>query len=202
MALVVPQLAIDAVLSQQLSVAAALDGAASGNDDDFVHLDHRGQTVGRPDHGAALGDLQQRAVDRGLRGLVERRGRLVEQQHRGVADDGAGDGDALALAAGQRVAALADDGVVSLRQAHDVAMDLGLLGRLLHLGIGSAFLAEADVLPQRHVEQHIVLEHDRHAAAQRIARDLADVDAIDGDAALIGHVEPQDQVQQRALAGA
>ena len=47
---------------------------------------------------------------------VERAGRLVEQQDRRVAQDGAGDGDALALAAGQRHAALAEQGVVALRQ--------------------------------------------------------------------------------------
>ena len=37
---------------------------------------------------------------------------------------------------------------------------------------------------------------------QRLARDLADVDAVDGDAALVGHVETQDQVEERALARA
>ena len=31
---------------------------------------------------------------------------------------------------------------------------------------------------------------------------LADIDAVDGDAALVRHVEPQDQIEQRALAGA
>jgi hypothetical protein len=47
---------------------------------------------------------------------VERRGRLVEQQDRRVAQDGAGDRDALALAARQHDAALADRRVVALRQ--------------------------------------------------------------------------------------
>ena len=61
------------------------------------------------------------AVERVLHGAlalrVERRGRLVEEQDRRVLEDRAGDGDALALAAGQRHAALADLGVVALRQA-------------------------------------------------------------------------------------
>ena len=42
---------------------------------------------------------------------VERRGRLVEQQDARVLQDGAGDRDALLLAAGELQAALADHGV-------------------------------------------------------------------------------------------
>jgi len=134
--------------------------------------------------------------------LVERRGRLIEQQHRGIADDGTGDRDTLALPARQRIAALADLGIVFIRQAHDVAVDLGLLRRLLDFLIGRAFLAEPDVFPDRHVEQHVFLEHHRHAATQGFAGHLADIDAVDGQAPLIRHVKAKDQVQERALAGA
>ena len=67
--------------ASNLRVRAALDRLAARDHDDLVHLDHRGQAVGRPDHGAPLRDLQQRAVDRGFRGLVERRGRFIQQQH-------------------------------------------------------------------------------------------------------------------------
>src|SRR6185312_8309381 len=100
-ALVVPESAIHAVGGKQLLVRTALDRLAARYHDDLVHLHHRGQAMGREDHGTALGDLEQRTVDRGLGGLVERRSRLVEQQHRGIADNGAGNRDALALSARQ-----------------------------------------------------------------------------------------------------
>ena len=58
-----------------------------------------------------------RLLHRALALGVERAGRLVEEEHRGVAQDGAGDGQPLALAAGQHHAALADVGVVALRAA-------------------------------------------------------------------------------------
>ena len=45
----------------------------------------------------------------------ERRGRLVEDQDRGILQDHPGDGDALALAAGELDAALADLGVIARR---------------------------------------------------------------------------------------
>ena len=59
--------------------------------------------------------LVQRLLHARLGLVVERRGRLVEQQDRRVAHDGAGDREALALAAGQGHAVLADRRVVALR---------------------------------------------------------------------------------------
>ena len=56
---------------------------------------------------------------------VERAGGLVQDQDARVLQDDAGDGDALLLAAGELVAALADDGVVALGQLHDAVVDGG-----------------------------------------------------------------------------
>ena len=53
-ALVVPELAVGAVAREQFGMRAALDRLAARDHDDLVHLDHRGQAVRRPDHGAAL----------------------------------------------------------------------------------------------------------------------------------------------------
>ena len=64
---------------------------------------------------------------------VERRGRLVEQQQRRVAQQGAGDGDALALAAREARAALAEIGVEPLRQPAQEFGGIGRLGRLPEL---------------------------------------------------------------------
>ena len=80
-------------------------------------------------------------------------------------------------------------------------MDFRLARGLLDLLIGRALLAEPDVLADRHVEEHVLLEYDRHALAQRLPRDLSDIDAVDGHASFIWHIEPQDQIEQRALAG-
>ena len=55
----------------------------------------------------------ERVLDFLLGVAVERRGRLVEQQDRRAFENGAGDGDALLLAAGQLQAALADLGLVA-----------------------------------------------------------------------------------------
>ena len=62
-------------------------------------------------------DAVERRLDFALGVDVERRGRLVEDQDRRRLQDGAGDGDALLLAAGELQAALADLGGVAVGQA-------------------------------------------------------------------------------------
>ena len=57
-----------------------------------------------------------------LGGRIERRRGVVEQQQPRVAGEGAGEGDALALPARQRDAALADDGVEAVGQVADEAV--------------------------------------------------------------------------------
>ena len=77
--------------------------------------------------------MRSRSSARLMRGLgldVERAGRLVEDQDRRVLEDGAGDGEALALAARQRGAALADDEVVAAGLlGEDEVVRLGELAR-------------------------------------------------------------------------
>ena len=56
-------------------------------------------------------------LDEALALVIEGGGGLVEDEERGIAKDGAGDGEALPLAAGEEGATLADAGVVALRKA-------------------------------------------------------------------------------------
>ena len=121
----------------------------------------------------------QRLLHRALALGVERAGRLVEQQDRRVAQDRAGDREALALAAGEHHAALADLGVVALRQPGDELVRRGGAGRRLDLGVAGLRPAEADVLARRGGEDHRLLRHQRDCAAQVGARQLAQVDAVE-----------------------
>ena len=89
-------------------MGAFLDDAAVLHDQDAVGLEHGRQPMRDDQRGAALHQLLQRRLHQRLALGVERRGGLVEQQDRRVAQDGAGNRHALALAAGQRHAAFAD----------------------------------------------------------------------------------------------
>lgn len=93
---------------QNLHRRAFRDDAAAGEQDEMIAvLSGEGQVVhGRYD-GEAEGATQ--AVDefehRLLAADVERRGRLVQQQQRGLLGERAGDADPLAFTPGQRLAA-------------------------------------------------------------------------------------------------
>ena len=82
---------------------------------------HRRRAVHDDEHRAAREDRAQRGLDGGLGVDVERRQRVVEHEDPGPADDRPGQGEALALAAGQRQALLADAGVEAPRQVEGEA---------------------------------------------------------------------------------
>ena len=66
---------------------------------DAVRLAHGGQAVGDDDGGAVAADHVQRTLDRGLGFVVHRAGGLVQDQDGRVFQNGARQGQALALPA-------------------------------------------------------------------------------------------------------
>ena len=97
-------------------MVALLDDAAALEHVDAVGVEHRREPVSNQDrdHVGALGDVADGAADLLLGQRVELRRRLVEHEEVRLAEQGAGDGQALLLAAGDLHPALADDGVESL----------------------------------------------------------------------------------------
>src|SRR5690606_4512087 len=90
--------------------------------------------VAVPDRIGAVGDEERRpsfhedveGLDDLVFGLdVDGAGRLVEDEDRRVLEEGAGEGDALALAAGELHPSLADEGVVPLGELDDEVVGAG-----------------------------------------------------------------------------
>ena len=131
---------------------------------------------------------------------IQRAEGLVKQQHLGLHRQGAGQGNALALAARQlgREAFGNPVQLHQLEQAHHLLADLGLAGALaarLHAQ------AEGHVLEHGHVaEQRVVLEHEAHVALAHM--DIGGVFAAEVDAAHVGRLQARDDAQQRGLAAA
>ena len=186
---------------------ALLDDAAVVEHDQPVHARDGREPVRDRDHGLACHQRAEALLDRGLDLAVERRGRLVEHQDRRVLQDHARDRDALALAARELDAALADLRVVAapalpVLELEDELVRLRAPRRVLDLGVGRVGPAVADVVADRAVQQRGVLRHHRDLRAQALLRDARDVLPVDQDAAALEVEEAQQQVDQRRLAGA
>ena len=160
-------------------MVALLGDLARLDGDDPVALADRRQAVGDDDHGAAMGDHPQVLLDDLLALGVERRGRLVEDQDPRIADQRAGDGDALALAARQVGAALLDDRVVAVRELEDELVRAGKLGRRDHRFHRPGRIGQRDILADRAVEQDILLKDDADLAPQPGGIDQREVDSVD-----------------------
>ena len=125
---------------------------------------------------------------------IERRQRLVEQQHRRMRDERPRDGHALLLAAGQLVRiALAETREPNVGERFgDFRADLPAR-RLRHLE------RKRDVALDGHVrKERVALEHRAHRPV--FGRPVGEILPVEQDAASIGQVEARDHAQERRLA--
>ncbi len=146
--------------------------------------------------------LAQAEPDPRLGGRVDGGGCVVEDEHARVDRERTRDRDPLALAARERDAALADDGVVALRQPLDELVRLGEPCDARHVLVGELGQSEGDVLAHGRGEEERLLRDDADLAAQRAQRHVADVDAVERDAAGRHVVEARHERGERRLAGA
>ena len=87
-------------------------------------------------------ELLDGLANQGLVLNVHGAGGFVEDEDRGIAEHGPRQGDSLPLAAGKAAPALADQGVILLRQRHDELMGISSLCRLddpVAAGVGSPY---------------------------------------------------------------
>ena len=101
---------------------ALLDDPAAVDDDDAVGVTQGGETVRDRDGGAPLGEGIERALDLLLGFGIEGGGRLIEDQNARIVDQGARNGNALALTARKREAAIPDTGIIALGERNDKVM--------------------------------------------------------------------------------
>ena len=98
----------------------------------------------------AAQDVSQRALNLVLRRAVNRTGGVIQDEDARIGQEGTGNGDPLALSAGERYAPFAYHGVVPVFEAHDEIVGLGLFRHGLNLlAAYRPAHAKGDVLCQR-----------------------------------------------------
>ena len=168
---------------------------------DAVGVPDGREPVGDGDRGAVARDVLQRPLNGRFGLVVHGAGRLVEDQHGRVLQDGPGDRDPLALASRELLAALAHDRLVSAGEPQDEVVRFGQARRLFDLVVGRVPTPVDDVLAHRPMEQEDVLAHESNRRAQVLEADILDGHAVEGDPAVAHVIEPEEQLHQRALSG-
>ena len=130
-------------------------------------------------------------------------GRLVQDQHRGVGQEGARERDQLPLPGGQPAPALADVGVVAVRQRLDelVGADRPRAAASICALVASG-RPKRDVVGDGAAEQEVLLRHHGDHAAELRLGQVAQRDAVDRDPPLQRVVEARQQPGDRGLARA
>ena len=95
---------------------ALFDDLAFVEDDDLVGLEYGVEAVGDGDGGASLHEFACGFFEQGFGFGVERGGGFVEDKDGRVFEEGAREGEALGLSAGEAGAAFTDDGFVFFGQ--------------------------------------------------------------------------------------
>src|SRR5207249_2148839 len=113
-----------------------------------------------------------------------------------------GESDPLALAARKAAAALPGRGVVTLGQSRNDLVHLRGPRGFLHLLVARSRSPDADVLPDRDVEEKGLLEDDADLRSQRLLGDLPKGEPVEPHPPALRIVEAENETEHRALAGA
>src|SRR5581483_151056 len=159
--------------------------------------------MGNQQRGASLQEAMDGLLDFVLGRAVDGAGRVVEHQDARVGQQGARDGDALALPARKGDAAFANQRIVAIFEAGDEGAGLGIMRGLLD-GFPVSIFAEAigDILGNSAREKEDVLLDAGYLRAQRVEAPFSHVHAIDENAPLIDIVDAVDQLCERTFARA
>ena len=143
----------------------------------------------------------QGIVDKFLRRGIEGAGRFVENKHRRVAHQPAGDFQPLPLAAAEIRPAFLHDGRISLRPEQDFVVDTGVARCGEDGFIRNCRVPQGDVVAQGREKERVFLRHHGNGPAQYFLGNLVPQMAVEQDLARPGLVEARDQARQGRLSG-
>jgi len=139
-------------VEHQFLVRAALGDLAVLENEDLIRVTDRGESVSDDKRCAAFHQRVEAVLDHRLGFAIERRCGLVEDENPRIGHDGAGDGNALFLAAGEAHASLAHDRVVLVGESLGKFVDVCDMCGLQHVLARGLRIAEGDVVVDRFSE--------------------------------------------------
>src|SRR3954471_2053333 len=193
---------IHAARIHQGRMAPPFDHAAIFHEQDQVGAADRRETVRDDERGPVGQQVSHRRLNQLLALRVEVAGGFIQNEDLRRCENRPRDCEPLLLPTRQLDAALADERVIALRQAHDELVGVGTARGVCDDGVGRIVPAVRDVVAYGAVEEKDVLLHDCEQIAIAAQLEVADVGAVEENAATRGIVEPRDQVSHRRFSGA
>ena len=181
-------------------MGAEFDHSATRQDGDLIGITDRRETVRNGDRGPAGAQGVDRLLNGTLGPVVEGGRGFVQDQHPGIAQDRAGNGQTLLLTAGEAMSAGTDHGVETLGQPSDQVGNLGCPESSPHLRLARVGCGQQEVGPNGVVHEVGLLRHDADDRGQILLADRREWDAVDRDRAGRGVTQPRHQAGQGRLA--
>src|SRR6266550_1558441 len=153
------------------------------------------------DDGSILHEFVQRLENQFFGSCVQARGRLVQDEDRRIANYGARDRDSLALTTRKRHSTFAQNSVIAFRQLIDKLTCVGKICRADDLLARSVRLAVGNVLPDRRMKQHRLLQHEADLLPKRFLAESFDIGSINLHDPGSRVVEARNQADDAGFAG-
>ena len=186
----------------QVIVFPLLDYLPVFEHQDQVRISDYRQTVGDNEGGASFDEMVQSQADKALGFRIHAGHRIIQDQDGGIHEQRPGNHYSLLFTAGERQSSFPYPGVIALRQTFNKVVDLGGLGGLHYLLVGSIRPAKGNVLLDGIREQKDILLRHTYVPAQRSYSDLPYIDAIHQHPAAADIVKSGDEIGQGTLTAA
>ena len=170
-----PKGLIQRAAAQQFFLCATVCNAPFLQHHDLVRVLDGGEPVGDDQKRFPPGKRHNGALDFVLILGISEGGRLVQNHNGGVLQNGAGDGDALTLPAGELLARVSGRRIPAMLQPADKFFALGRLSSRQHLLVRGPRTPQPDVLFQGAVKEEVVLRDETDGLGELLQRELADV---------------------------
>src|SRR5260370_19280176 len=173
---------IGAFSCQEVLMLALFNYAALLDGHGVVRVLDCAKTMSDHNRGSIFQQAFERLLYQVLAFIVERTGRLVEDQQAWIAQQGPCNGNALTLPTRKLHSALSDQRVVPLRQALDKFARIGCPCDCFYLFLGRSQSSVGNIFAQSRAEEDRLLEHDADLVAPAFQLDMPDITAVNGDA--------------------
>ncbi len=194
------ELVVEALLGEQGVVVALFNETAVVDDEHLVSLADGAQAVGDDEGGAPGHEAQERFLNVEFGARIDAARGFVQDQDARVGEEGAGDGQQLALALAEIVSLFGDLGLVALRQAADEPVGIGQFGRCSNLFIRGIETAVTDIVDYAAGKEEGVLQHDSQLLADRFLLHRPNVAAVNQNGAGINIVKAAQEADDRRFA--